>query len=115
MRNVRNKGFKHCGNTELSSVLARGFREVGEIVVRVVDEHRVIIHGIILVKLGGLITCVCIWLGQLAKLRDASAALRVSCAFWTGKYSKIVDWKVMSKWMYKNNSDGWNMRLEKAK
>ena len=40
MRNVQNRGFKHCVNTELTSVLVRGFREVGEIVVRIVDEHR---------------------------------------------------------------------------
>ena len=45
MRNVKNRGFKHCGNTKLSNVLVRGFREVGEIVVRIVDEHLVIIHG----------------------------------------------------------------------
>ena len=51
MRNVRNRGFKHCGNTELSSVLVRGFRDVGEIVIRIVDEHRVIIHRSILVEL----------------------------------------------------------------
>ena len=30
MRNVRNRGLKHCGNTELSSVLVRGFRDIGE-------------------------------------------------------------------------------------
>ena len=40
MRNVQNRGFKHCVNTELTGVLVRGFREVGEIVVRIVDEHR---------------------------------------------------------------------------
>ena len=45
-------------NTELASVLVRGFREVGDIVVRIVDERRVIIHGSILVELFGLITCV---------------------------------------------------------
>ena len=60
MRNVQNRGFKHCENTELASVLVRGFREVGDIVVRVVDERRVIIHGSILVELLGLVTCVCI-------------------------------------------------------
>ena len=36
----------------------------------------------------GLIPCVCIWLGQAAKLRDACAEWRVSCAFRTGKYGK---------------------------
>ena len=60
MRNVQKRGFKHCGDIELSSVLVLGFREVGEIVVRIVDEHRVIIHESILVELLGLITCVCI-------------------------------------------------------
>ena len=43
MRNVQNRGFNHCENIEVSSVLFRGFREVGEIVVRIVDEHRVIV------------------------------------------------------------------------
>ena len=60
MRNVRNRGFKHCGNIKLSSFLVRGFREVGEIVVRIVDENRVIVHRSDLVELVGLITCVCI-------------------------------------------------------
>ena len=53
MRTLRNRGFKHSGNTELSSVLVRGFREVGEIVVRIIDEHRVIIHGSDLIDLFG--------------------------------------------------------------
>ena len=56
MKNVQNRGFKHCENTELSSVLACGDREVREIVVRIVDGRRVIIHGSILVELHGLIT-----------------------------------------------------------
>ena len=60
MRNVRNRGFTHCENIELASVLVRGFREVGDIVVRIVDGRRVIIHGSILVELFGLKTCVCI-------------------------------------------------------
>ena len=68
MGNVRNRGFKHCGNTELSSVLVRGFREVGEIVVRIVDEHRVTVHGSDLVEPFGFITCVEGGLGQIAKL-----------------------------------------------
>ena len=34
--------------------------------------------------------CVCIWLGQEAKLRDADAEWRVSCAFRTGKYGKFM-------------------------
>ena len=64
MRNVQNRG----GNTELSSVLVHGFREVGEIVVRIVDELNVIIHGSILVELLGLITCGEGELGQVARL-----------------------------------------------
>ena len=60
MRHVRNRSFKHCGNTKLSNVLVRGFREVGDVVVRIVDDRRVIIHRSILVELFGLITCVCI-------------------------------------------------------
>ena len=36
-------------NTELTCVLVRGSREVGENVVRIVDERRVVIHGSILV------------------------------------------------------------------
>ena len=68
MRNVQNRGSKHCGNTELCSVVVRGFREVGEMVVRIVDERRVIIHGSILVELFGLITCGGVGLGQVAKL-----------------------------------------------
>ena len=51
MRNIQNRGFEHCVNTELTSVLVRGFREVGDIVVLIVDERRVIIHGSILVEL----------------------------------------------------------------
>ena len=48
-------------HTELAGVLVRGFREVGDvIVVRIVDERRVIIHGSILVELLRLTTCVCI-------------------------------------------------------
>ena len=43
--------LSHCGNTDLAGVLVRGFREVGEIVVRIVDEHHVVIHGSDLVEL----------------------------------------------------------------
>ena len=67
MRNAQNRGFKHCGNTELSSVLVRGFREFRDIVVRIVDGRRVIIHGSFLVELLRLITCVGDGLGQVAK------------------------------------------------
>ena len=67
-RIVRNRGFKHCENTEQCSALVRGLREVGDILVRIVDERRVIIHGIILVDLFGLITCGVRGVGQVAKL-----------------------------------------------
>ena len=69
MRNVRNRGFKHCGNTEQSSVLACGFLEVRDFIeVWIVNEHRVIVHRSDLVELVGLITCVEGGLGQIAKL-----------------------------------------------
>ena len=67
MTNVQNRGFKQCVNTELVSVLVHGFREVGDTVVRIVDERRVIIHGRVLVELLGFITCVEEGLGQVAK------------------------------------------------
>ena len=68
MRNVQHRGFKHCVNTDLASVLVRGFREVGDIVVRIVDERRVIIHGSDFVELFGLIPYGEDGLGQVAKL-----------------------------------------------
>ena len=58
--------------------------------VRIVDEHRVIIHGSDLVELLGLITCGKTELGQEAKLHDAGAEWRMSCAFGTGQYGKIM-------------------------
>ena len=63
---------------------------------------------------------VCIWFGQVAKLRDAGAEWRMSCAFRTGKYGKIM-WMsesvkslsgVVSKWPCKNSKDRWDMRTE---
>ena len=36
------------------------------------------------------LTCVCIWSGQVAELPDAGAEWRMSCAFRTGKYGKIM-------------------------
>ena len=93
-------------------------REVGDIVVRIVDERRVIIHGSILVELFRIKTCVCIRLGQVAKLRDACAEWRMSCAFSRGKYGKNV-WTGLSvtsqsgmvSWCpCRNSRDGWNMR-----
>ena len=107
-RNVRNRGFKHCGNTELSNVLVRGVWEVGGVVVRIVDERRVIIHG-------SHTTWVCIWLGQEAKLRDACADWRMSCAFRTGKYGKNVWTGSVSKRPCGKSKDGWDMRREKAR
>ena len=91
---MQNKGFKHRVNNELSSVLVRGFREVGEIVVWIVDERRVLIHGSILVKLLGLITCVEGGHGQIAKqliLVQSALDLR----FCVGKVrQEVVDVKV---------------------
>ena len=52
-------GFKHWVNTELACVLVHGFREVGGILVRIENF------------LG-------IWLGRVAKLRDACAEWRMS-------------------------------------
>ena len=52
--------FKHCENIEQSNGLVCVFREVREIVDRIVDEYLVIIHRSDLVDLLGLITCVCI-------------------------------------------------------
>ena len=94
MRNVQNRGFKHCVNTELSSVVVHGFREVPEIVVRIVDECRVIIDGSILVELFGLITCVERGLGPIAKqLVLVRSALDLR--FWVGKdRQEVVDVKV---------------------
>ena len=61
MRNVRNRGFKHCENTELSSVLVCVLRDVRDFIeVWIVNEHGVIVHRSDLVELVGLITCVCI-------------------------------------------------------
>ena len=48
--------------------VVRGFREVGDIVVRIVDERRVIIRGSVLVELVGHTTCGVRGIGQVAKL-----------------------------------------------
>ena len=84
MRNVQHRGFKHCGNTELSTVLACGFREITDIVVRIVHERRVIIHGSDLVELFGLITCEEDRLGQAAKLLVLVLSA-LDPRFWVGK------------------------------
>ena len=82
MRNVRTRGFKHCGNTERSSVLACGFREVRDaIVVRIVDGRRVTVYRSGLVELLGLITCGVRGIGQAAKLLAARAEVRLTRAF----------------------------------
>ena len=55
MRNLRNRGFKHCGNTEQSSVLVCGFREARDaVVVWIVEWRRVTVHRSDLVELFGL-------------------------------------------------------------
>ena len=89
MGTVQNRGFKHCENTEWSSVLVCGFREVGEIVVRIVDEGRVIIHRSNLVELLGLVTCEANELGQVAKLLIL-VRVRLTCALRSGKFGRIV-------------------------
>ena len=62
MRNVRNRGFKHCGKPDQSSVLACRFREVRDaIVVRIVTGRRVTVYRSDLVELLGLITCLVEW------------------------------------------------------
>ena len=108
MRNVRNRGFKYCENTEQSSVLVCLFRDVRDFIeVWIVNENRVTVHRSDLVELLGLITCVEGGLGQTAKLLAARAR--------TGKYGKNVDRNVMSKWVCRNSKDGWDMRREKAR
>ena len=69
MKNVRNRGFEHHGNTEHCSALARGFREVRDaIVVRIVDGHRVTVYESGLVEPFELVTCGVRRIGQVAKL-----------------------------------------------
>ena len=90
-RNVRNRGFKHCDNTEQSSVLVCVFREVRDFIeVWTVNEHRVTVHRGDLVELLGFITCVEGGLGQRAKLLAARAEMRMPYAFRTSKYGKNV-------------------------
>ena len=87
MRNVQNRRFKQCVNTELAGVLVRGFREVGDIVVQILDERRVIIHGSILVELVGIITCGGDGPGQEAK-QLVLGGMRLTCAFGSGKFGR---------------------------
>ena len=72
MRNVHNREFKHCGNTELSNVFSCDFRKVRDIVVWTVIAHRSD-----LVELFGFITCVESGLVQIAK----TARPRAECAW----------------------------------
>ena len=84
-RNVRNRGFLHCGNTEQSSVLACNFRDVRDvIVVRIVDGCRVSVCRSDLVELYGLITCGVRGIGQVTKLLAARAEVRLTRAFGSG-------------------------------
>ena len=77
MRNVQNRGFKHwCARSWFSRS-------------RIVDEHRVIIHGSDLVELFGLITCVEGGLGQVAKLIVLVWSAQ-TCTFWSGKFGRIA-------------------------
>ena len=93
MRNVQNRGFKHCGNTELSSAPAWCFREVRDVVVRIVDGRGVTVHRSSLVELlwahnlcGGRT-----WPGsQVAKLLVARAEVRLTRALGSGKFGKTV-------------------------
>ena len=86
MRHVRNRGFKHCGNTEQSSVLACGFREVRDaIMVWIVDGRRATVKRSYLLEQLGLITCGVRGIGQEAKLLGARAEVRLTGAFGSGK------------------------------
>ena len=116
MRNVRNRGSKHCGNTEQSSVLACGFREVRDaFVVRIVDGRRVVCRSG-LVELLGLITCVETGLGQVAKLLGARAEVRLALLGRMKLGKDCADGKVVTKWPCGNSKDGGrNMRVEKAR
>ena len=79
--------WKHCGNPALYGALACDFREVGDTVVWTVDG---IVHGSFLIELLELITCVENGLGQVAKLLVAGAEVRLTRAFGSGKFGKIV-------------------------
>ena len=74
----------------MTGVLVRGFRKVGEIVVRIVDERRVIIQKSDLVELLGLINCEEDGLGQVAKLRDAVRSC--ACPVLSGRESTARMW-----------------------
>ena len=87
-----NRGFKQCVNTNLASVLVRGFREVGDSVVRILDERRVIIHRSIFVEFCGSITCGGDGLGQVATqlVLGRSALRKVRQEVMDVKVDKVV-------------------------
>ena len=90
-RNARNRGFKHCENTEQSSVLVCFFEKSEDFIeVWNVNAHRVTVHRGDLVELLGFINCVEGGLGQRAKLLAARAEMHMPYAFRTGKYGKNV-------------------------
>ena len=74
MRNVRNRGFKLCGNTEQSNVLSCVFREVRDAV-----EVWIVKSDIVELILG-----------QVAKLLGDRAEVRLTRAFGSGKLGKKV-------------------------
>ena len=81
MRNGRNIGFKHCGNTEQSSV-----REVRDaIVVRIVVGVVSPSTEVVLSGCCGLITCGVRGIGEVAKLPGARAEVRLTRACGSGK------------------------------
>ena len=111
----RNRRFKHCGNTESSSVLDHVFREseklwFGSLMSVVSSSTEVFLSNSLV-----WVICVCIWLGQVAKLLDASTELRVSIASRTGRVrqeggqERDVEVSVQE-----NSKDGWDTR-EKAR
>ena len=124
MRNVPNRGCKHCGNTELSSVLGCGFREVKDIVVRIVDEvscHRPRKQSCPTPwahKLWEEWT----WPGSQTAHRRAECAWpallgRESSAGWCGRVRR---WGRSREWSRSDrqgtaDGDGWNMRREKTR
>ena len=108
----------HCVNTDLASVPRSWFREIGDIVVRTLDERRVIIHHSILVGLLGLKTYERKELGQVAKQLDLGRNA-LDQRFQVGKVlqegvrgprGRSREWS--SKWSSRNSrsQDGRNMR-----
>ena len=110
----------------LASVLVRGFREIGDTVVLIVDERRVIVHRSDLVELFGLFTRGVRGIGQVAKLlvlvrsslflrflsRWSSAGARGQKRQW-GRRGRERSWSVGQGTA--GARDGWNMRREKVR